>query len=211
MSQKGETLSRHDYLRWVNESSNSTHKKIEELCSGVVYCRLLAQKFPSSLGLSRMKATPKMEIEYIHNLKLLQSGFSKLKLDKSVPIDRLVKGKFQDNFEFLQWFKKFYDSSEGQSTEVNNNSKEPSTSTQSKKLQVKENPVRPVSPNFLKDIEEEKLSLTEKMEFIENERNFYYSKLQRIEALCSESQEKGEDLPKIKLILQKLYETEQEF
>lgn len=26
-----------------------------------------------------------------------------------VPIDRLVKGRFQDNFEFLQWFKKFFD------------------------------------------------------------------------------------------------------
>lgn len=24
-------------------------------------------------------------------------------------IDRLVKGRFQDNFEFLQWFKKFFD------------------------------------------------------------------------------------------------------
>lgn len=26
-----------------------------------------------------------------------------------MPIDRLVKGRFQDNFEFLQWFKKFFD------------------------------------------------------------------------------------------------------
>lgn len=26
-----------------------------------------------------------------------------------VPTERLVKGKFQDNFEFLQWFKKFFD------------------------------------------------------------------------------------------------------
>lgn len=26
-----------------------------------------------------------------------------------VPIDKLVKGKFQDNFEFVQWFKKFFD------------------------------------------------------------------------------------------------------
>lgn len=26
-----------------------------------------------------------------------------------VPIDRLTKGRFQDNFEFLQWFKKFFD------------------------------------------------------------------------------------------------------
>jgi microtubule-associated protein, RP/EB family len=28
---------------------------------------------------------------------------------KIVPVDRLIKGRFQDNFEFLQWFKKFFD------------------------------------------------------------------------------------------------------
>lgn len=26
-----------------------------------------------------------------------------------VPVDKLVKGRFQDNFEFVQWFKKFFD------------------------------------------------------------------------------------------------------
>lgn len=26
-----------------------------------------------------------------------------------IPVERLVKGKFQDNFEFIQWFKKFFD------------------------------------------------------------------------------------------------------
>lgn len=26
-----------------------------------------------------------------------------------IPIDRLIKGRFQDNFEFLQWFKKLFD------------------------------------------------------------------------------------------------------
>ena len=26
-----------------------------------------------------------------------------------MPVERLVKGKFQDNFEFLQWFKRFFD------------------------------------------------------------------------------------------------------
>ena len=26
-----------------------------------------------------------------------------------VPVERLIKGRFQDNFEFLQWFKKFFD------------------------------------------------------------------------------------------------------
>ncbi|CAI8005028.1 Microtubule-associated protein RP/EB family member 1 [Geodia barretti] len=28
---------------------------------------------------------------------------------QDVPIERLVKGRFQDNFEFCQWFKKFFD------------------------------------------------------------------------------------------------------
>ena len=28
---------------------------------------------------------------------------------QEVPIEKLVKGRFQDNFEFCQWFKKFFD------------------------------------------------------------------------------------------------------
>lgn len=26
-----------------------------------------------------------------------------------IPVDKLIKGRFQDNFEFVQWFKKFFD------------------------------------------------------------------------------------------------------
>ena len=39
----------------------------------------------------------------------LQAAFKKMNVDKIVPVDRLVKGRFQDNFEFIQWFKKFFD------------------------------------------------------------------------------------------------------
>ena len=28
---------------------------------------------------------------------------------QTAPIEKLVKGRFQDNFEFCQWFKKFFD------------------------------------------------------------------------------------------------------
>lgn len=35
-----------------------------------------------------------------------------------IPIDKLVKGRFQDNFEFVQWFKKFFDANyQGQDME----------------------------------------------------------------------------------------------
>lgn len=32
-----------------------------------------------------------------------------MKMVQVIPVDKLVKGRFQDNFEFLQWFKKFFD------------------------------------------------------------------------------------------------------
>ena len=38
-----------------------------------------------------------------------------------IPIDKLVKGRFQDNFEFVQWFKKFFDANyQGQDMEAYN-------------------------------------------------------------------------------------------
>lgn len=52
----------------------------------------------------------KLEHEWFHNMKLLQGALIRVKLDKTIPVDRLIKGRFQDNFEFLQWFKKFFDS-----------------------------------------------------------------------------------------------------
>jgi RP/EB family microtubule-associated protein len=45
----------------------------------------------------------------MQNFKILQAGFKRLGVDKTIPVDKLVKEKFQDNFEFVQWFKKFFD------------------------------------------------------------------------------------------------------
>jgi len=50
-----------------------------------------------------------LEHEYIQNFKCLQAGFKKVDVEKIIPVDKLVKGRFQDNFEFVQWFKKFFD------------------------------------------------------------------------------------------------------
>ena len=77
-----------------------------------------------------MKYSSKQETDAINNFKILQSSFKKLNVDQvttthplmvtlnsklfqSVEIDKLVKAKFQDNFEFLQWFKKFFDANYG--------------------------------------------------------------------------------------------------
>ncbi|XP_034241214.1 microtubule-associated protein RP/EB family member 1 isoform X3 [Thrips palmi] len=104
-----ENLSRHDMLAWVNDCLTSSFGKIEELCTGAAYCQFMDMLFPGSVPLKRVKFKTMLEHEYIQNFKLLQAAFKKMSVDKIVPIDRLVKGRFQDNFEFLQWFKKFFD------------------------------------------------------------------------------------------------------
>ncbi|KAL3287837.1 hypothetical protein HHI36_002295 [Cryptolaemus montrouzieri] len=104
-----ENLSRHDMLSWVNECLQSSFAKIEELCTGAAYCQFMDMLFPGSVQLKRVKFKTNLEHEYIQNFKILQAAFKKMSVDKIVPIDKLVKGRFQDNFEFLQWFKKFFD------------------------------------------------------------------------------------------------------
>ena len=63
---------------------------------------------PGSVAIKRVKFDTKLEHEYIQNFKLLQASFTKLNVDKALPVDRLVKGRFQDNFEFMQWYNKFF-------------------------------------------------------------------------------------------------------
>ncbi|KAL1501531.1 hypothetical protein ABEB36_006836 [Hypothenemus hampei] len=104
-----ENLSRHDMLAWVNECLQSNFKKIEELCTGAAYCQFMDMLFPGSVQLKRVKFRTNLEHEYIQNFKILQAAFKKMNVDKIIPVDKLIKGRFQDNFEFLQWFKKFFD------------------------------------------------------------------------------------------------------
>nr|XP_033770383.1 microtubule-associated protein RP/EB family member 1 isoform X1 [Geotrypetes seraphini]XP_033770384.1 microtubule-associated protein RP/EB family member 1 isoform X1 [Geotrypetes seraphini] len=104
-----DNLSRHDMLAWINESLQLNLTKIEQLCSGGAYCQFMDMLFPGSVALKKVKFQAKLEHEYIQNFKILQAGFKKMGVDKIIPVDKLVKGKFQDNFEFVQWFKKFFD------------------------------------------------------------------------------------------------------
>ncbi|NXL54591.1 MARE3 protein, partial [Podilymbus podiceps] len=104
-----ENLSRHDMLAWVNDSLQLNYTKIEQLCSGAAYCQFMDMLFPGCVHLRKVKFQAKLEHEYIHNFKVLQAAFKKMGVDKIIAVERLVKGKFQDNFEFIQWFKKFFD------------------------------------------------------------------------------------------------------
>ncbi|XP_059089479.1 microtubule-associated protein RP/EB family member 1-like isoform X2 [Tigriopus californicus] len=104
-----DNLSRHDMLAWVNQSLDARFNKIEEMCTGAAYCQFMDMLFPSSIQIKKVKFRTNLEHEYIHNFKILQAGFKRMNVDKIIPVDKLIKGRFQDNFEFIQWFKKFFD------------------------------------------------------------------------------------------------------
>ncbi|CAK7313853.1 Microtubule-associated protein RP/EB family member 1 [Vulpes lagopus] len=104
-----DNLSRHDMLAWINESLQLNLTKIEQLCSGAAYCQFMDMLFPGSVALKKVKFQAKLEHEYIQNFKILQAGFKRMGVDKIIPVDKLVKEKFRDNFEFVHWFKKFFD------------------------------------------------------------------------------------------------------
>lgn len=108
-----ENLSRHDLLLWINGNLVTSYNKIEEMCSGAAYCQLMDMLFENCVPLKKVKFQAKLEHEYIANWKLVQTGFKKVGIDKIIPVDKLIKAKFQDNFEFCQWFKKFFDANYG--------------------------------------------------------------------------------------------------
>lgn len=232
-----DNLSRHDMLSWINESLQMNFTKIEQLCSGAAYCQFMDMLFPNSVPLKKVKFAAKLEHEFIQNFKLLQVAFKKIGVDKNIPVDKLVKGKFQDNFEFVQWFKKFfdanYDGSEYDPVGARQGQEPPPTGNPASALNkppkkaVSQAPQRPpvakvapkmASPGARKTAaggDEDRDMLVNKVDQLkativdmEKERDFYFDKLRKIELLC---QEKGEDDSTIRMIMEILYATDEGF
>lgn len=54
---------------------------------------------------------PRSDYEFVNNYKLLQAAFNKNNVQRHVDVDKLIRAKYQDNLEFCQWLKAFYDQS----------------------------------------------------------------------------------------------------
>ncbi|RXM91827.1 Microtubule-associated protein RP/EB family member 1 [Acipenser ruthenus] len=108
-SDSTDKYNRYELLAWMNESLQTEFSKVEQLCSGAAFCQLMDLLFPGSVCLKKVKFQAREDIEFFHNYKLLNASFLKLGVTKTVPVDELVKGTFQENFSFTKWFKKFFD------------------------------------------------------------------------------------------------------
>uniref|UniRef100_A0A3Q3X4F5 Microtubule-associated protein RP/EB family member 3 n=1 Tax=Mola mola TaxID=94237 RepID=A0A3Q3X4F5_MOLML len=230
-----ENLSRHDMLAWVNDSLQLTYTKIEQLGSGAAYCQFMDMLFPGCILLRKVKFNAKLEHEYIHNFKVLQAAFKRMSVDKIIPVERLVKGKFQDNFEFLQWFKKFFDANyDGkeydpvltrQGQEVTQPPPNPgpmrTSPTAPKTVPTPPKQINlaaarrstPVTRNGgdaeLIELNQQLLDMKLTVEGLEKERDFYFGKLRDIELICQEHE--NDNNPVLTKIMDTLYATEEGF
>lgn len=64
---------------------------------------------PGRVPLQKVNFEAKFDYDFVKNYKVLTTVFENNGIDKTVDVPRLVKGKYQDNLEFLQWIKRYYD------------------------------------------------------------------------------------------------------
>ncbi|KAG7392824.1 Microtubule-associated protein RP/EB member 1 [Phytophthora pseudosyringae] len=102
-------VGRKEILDWINNLCAVNLAKVEQTCTGAVACQILDAMYPGKVPMSKVDWAANKDYEYIQNYKVLQKAFMQLKIDKHVEVDRLVRGKYQDNLEFMQWFKAFYE------------------------------------------------------------------------------------------------------
>uniref|UniRef100_A0A8C7FKN9 DNA (cytosine-5-)-methyltransferase n=1 Tax=Oncorhynchus kisutch TaxID=8019 RepID=A0A8C7FKN9_ONCKI len=103
-----EKCSSFELLDWLNKTLDIKFTRVEHICSGSCYCQLMDWIFPGCIDLSTVKFQAQDTSDFLHNYNMLQAGFNKTGVTKTVPVEELINGKFQPNFIFLKWFKRFF-------------------------------------------------------------------------------------------------------
>jgi len=104
-------VGRNELLSFFNDLLDLQLTKIEQTATGAVACQMTEYIFPGSIPMSRINWEARSDYEFVVNYKLLQAAFSKNNVQRFVDVPKLIRAKYQDNLEFCQWLKAFYDQS----------------------------------------------------------------------------------------------------
>jgi len=109
MMHEGYFVGRKELIAWIQANFQPSFGKIEDLANGVVYCQIVDSIYPGTVPMSKVKMQARTEVDSIHNFKILQTSFSKKKIDRFIDVDKLSKRSFQTNMEFVQFMKCYWD------------------------------------------------------------------------------------------------------
>lgn len=99
--------SRQELVSWVNDLLLTDITKVEQCGTGAIFCQIFDSIY-LDVPMSKVRFDVNSEYQYLNNFKVLQSMFTRHKVDRVIPVERLVKCRFQDNLEFLQWMRRYW-------------------------------------------------------------------------------------------------------
>eukprot|EP00418_Pyrodinium_bahamense_P002568 CAMPEP_0179016018 /NCGR_PEP_ID=MMETSP0796-20121207/3099_1 /TAXON_ID=73915 /ORGANISM="Pyrodinium bahamense, Strain pbaha01" /LENGTH=277 /DNA_ID=CAMNT_0020711687 /DNA_START=53 /DNA_END=886 /DNA_ORIENTATION=+ len=102
-------VSRTELLAWANHSFHLNLTKVEQCANGAVYCQIIDACHPGAVAMKKVNWAARVDHESLPNFKVLQQAFDRCGIQKHIEVDKLVRGKYQDNLEMLQWIKTYYD------------------------------------------------------------------------------------------------------
>lgn len=230
--------SRQELVAWLNNLLQLNITKVEQCGTGAALCQVFDSIF-YDVPMARVKFNANTEYAYLQNFKILQNCFAKHGIDRPMPVEQLVKCKMQDNLEFLQWTKRYWDQyfpghdydpvsrRKGQAglaagPGAGGGARAPAA----RRAPAASNSAAPRTRTPLgaggaaggaaaAALREENGVLKETVTGLERERDFYFSKLRDIELLIQQSMEADPELEKdeglLKQIQTILYSTEEGF
>lgn len=104
-------VGRKEIMDWINATLDLNLAKVEDTANGAVACQLFDIMYPNQVPMHKLNWAANKDFEFVANYKILQSCFSKNAVDRHIDVDRLISGRYMDNLEFMQWFKKFFEMS----------------------------------------------------------------------------------------------------
>ncbi|KAF2860749.1 hypothetical protein K470DRAFT_257537 [Piedraia hortae CBS 480.64] len=228
--------SRQELLAWLNGLLQLNLTRVEQCGTGAALCQIYDSIY-LDLPMSRVKFNATTEYAYLENFKILSNAFRRHHIDRPIPVESLVKCKMQDNLEFLQWTKRYWDQyypggdydalgrrkGAGISGPAATSSAGPRTSSGTGTRRAAPSlggvgatraPARPTA-GASAALQQKNAELTEQVQGLEKERDFYFSKLRDIELLIQQAMEADPALEEedglLKQIQAILYSTEEGF
>ncbi len=73
-------------IEWINDLLITHLTKIEQLGAGNIYCQILDAAYPDTVPLNKVKWQAYLEVDFLHNFRILQTSFQKLGINKAFDV-----------------------------------------------------------------------------------------------------------------------------